>query len=98
MQVTNATHGTFPVSVEQSTEPTHIAYRWAPLGERSLEDATLVEFFLSGEADGPVTVRVVESGFSELAMAPEKVAENHRENASGWTDELRALRTHLEGR
>lgn len=58
--------------------------------------STLVEFFLSGSDDGPVTVRVVESGFAALPLDADKLSANYRENASGWEDELRALRTALE--
>ncbi len=97
--VTNSTHGTFPLLVDSSREPDYIAFRWAPWDERTVDTGnTLVEFFLEGSDDGPVTVRVVESGFSSIDLATEKVAENYRENASGWETELAALRTHLGAR
>ena len=97
--VTNSTHGTFPLLVESSTEPTHIAFRWAPWDERAVESGnTLVEFFLEGEADGPVTVRVVESGFSVIQRDADQVAETYRENESGWEAELGALKSAVERR
>ncbi|MFC7486974.1 hypothetical protein ACOCJ7_12105 [Knoellia sp. CPCC 206453] len=95
--VTNDTHGTFPLLIEGSNEPSHVAFRWAPWDERAVEAGnTLVEFFLEGLEDGPVTVSVVESGFASIDLAAGKVAENYRDNESGWETELGALKTHLE--
>lgn len=97
--VTNAAHGTFPLLVEGSREPRYVAFRWAPWDERAVEsDNTLVEFFLEGPDDGPVTVRVVESGFASIQRDAADVADNYRENESGWEAELEALQTHLETR
>ncbi|EAP96984.1 hypothetical protein JNB_20278 [Janibacter sp. HTCC2649] len=97
--VTNATHGRFPLLVDDTREQSYVAFRWAPWDERAVETGnTLVEFFLEGPDDGPVTVRVLESGFASIDLAPEKVAENYRDNESGWETELGALKTHLEGR
>lgn len=97
--VTNDTHGTFPLLIDESREPSHIAFRWAPWDERTVKEGnTLVEFFLEGAEDGPVTVRVVESGFASIDLATDKVAENYRDNESGWETELGALKTHLEAR
>ncbi|WP_353950545.1 hypothetical protein V6K52_13000 [Knoellia sp. S7-12] len=97
--VTNSTHGTFPLLLADSREPSYVAFRWAPWDERTVEAGnTLVEFFLAGPGDGPVTVRVVESGFASIDLATDKVADNYQENESGWETELGALRTHLEAR
>lgn len=97
--VTNATHGEFPLLIERSVEPDEIAFRWAPWDERAVESGnTLVEFFLSGPADGPVTVRVIESGWASVDLAAERVADNYRENESGWETELGALKARLESR
>lgn len=97
--VTNVTHGSFPLLVEESHEPTHVAFRWAPWDERTVEQGnTLVEFFLEGEPEGPVTVRVVESGFASLDLGAERVASNYRDNESGWETELGALKTAVEAR
>ena len=95
--VTNSTHGEFPLLVERSVEPDEVAFRWAPWDELAVESgSTLVEFFLSGPADGPVTVRVVESGWASVDQSPERVADNYRENESGWESELGALKNRLE--
>ena len=97
--VTNATHGTFPLIVDGSREPSHVAFRWAPWDERAVtEGNTLVEFFLEGPDEGPVTVRVLESGFASIQLDAADVAANYRENESGWEAELGALKAHLEAR
>lgn len=97
--VTNAAHGTFPLLIDSSREPNHIAFRWAPWDERAVDARnTLVEFFIEGPDDGPVTVRVVESGFASIDLASDQVVANYRENESGWETELGALRAHLETR
>lgn len=97
--VTNVTHGTFPLLVDTSREPTYIAFRWAPWDERTVRTSnTLVEFFLEGEPEGPVTVRVVESGFASLDLEAERVASNYGDNESGWETELAALKSAVEGR
>lgn len=97
--VTNTTHGAFPLLVDGSREPSYVAFRWAPWDERTVEVGnTLVEFFLEGPDEGPVTVRVVESGFASIDRAPADVIEHHRENTDGWEIELGALKAHLEAR
>lgn len=97
--VTNTTHGTFPLLVDQSREPSYVAFRWAPWDERAVESGnTLVEFFLEGPHEGPVTVRVVESGFASLQLGAADVADNYRENESGWETELGALKSAVESR
>jgi len=97
--VTNTTHGTFPLLVEGSREPTYVAFRWAPWDERSVAAGnTLVEFFIEGDSDGPVTVRVVESGFASIQRDAAAIADTYRENESGWEEELGALRSAIETR
>lgn len=97
--VTNVTHGTFPLIIDASREPSYVAFRWAPWDEREVQTGnTLVEFFLDGEPDGPVTVRVVESGFSSVDRDAGDVARNYRENESGWEAELGALKAAVERR
>lgn len=97
--VTNTTHGTFPLLVEGSRELSYAAFRWAPWDERAVEAGnTLVEFFLEGPPEGPVTVRVVESGFASIQQDAADVADNYRENESGWETELGALKSAVESR
>lgn len=81
--------------VEQVDYPNTFSYRWKA---GSTEDGTMwttkVTFTLE-EADGMTTVKVVESGFSELP--DELYVRTMRDNSSGWTTELADLERHLEG-
>lgn len=81
--------------VEVVDYPTTFSYRW---DAGSTEDGTMwttkVTFTLE-EADGMTTVKVVESGFSELP--DELYVRTMRDNSSGWTAEMADLERHLEG-
>ncbi len=80
--------------VELVNYPTTFSYRWEA---GSTEDGTVwttrVTFTLE-EADGMTTVKVVESGFSELP--DELYVRTVNENSSGWTAEMADLQRHLE--
>ena len=81
--------------VEQVDYPNTFSYRWEA---GSTEDETMwttkVTFTLE-EANGMTTVKVVESGFSELP--DELYVRTMRANSSGWTAEMADLERHLEG-
>jgi len=98
LHVTNVTHGTFRLVPEDSADPERVAFRWLPREEDEARQGTLVEFTVTGPEDGPVTVRVVESGFASLGSSPATAAAHFRENSEGWDHELSALRTRLEAR
>ena len=92
----NPTLGEFPLVIESSQEPDAIAYRWAPWDEQKrAEQGTLVEFTLTGAAEGPTTVRVVESGFASLDLAPDSRETQVRENTAGWRHEMGLLKRHV---
>ncbi|AXI10400.1 polyketide cyclase [Oceanobacillus zhaokaii] len=90
--------GKFPVLIKQMDRPNYLACRWASSfpGEEPQEgNSTLVEFTLI-EKDGGTLLRVVESGFSSIAV-PEK--EQHKffnENVKGWEQQLEVLRKRAE--
>lgn len=91
-------HGDFPVRVEKVDPPTYLAYRWTSAfpGEELREDnSTLVEFTLTQEGDH-TRLRVVESGFTELAGSEELRSQNLKDHSQGWPLELDALRTRAE--
>ena len=54
-------------------------------------------FTLSPE-DGATRLRVVESGFAELAWPLDERARYADENAAGWAVELEQLQTYAAGR
>ncbi|MCW2799205.1 MAG: Activator of Hsp90 ATPase 1 family protein [Aeromicrobium sp.] len=82
-----------------AVEPTsRFAFRWhqldTPAGaELSERNSTLVEFSLTTDGD-TTNVRVVESGFSSLALPESEQQEMHAGHSEGWTMELAELETH----
>jgi uncharacterized protein YndB with AHSA1/START domain len=98
MVARNPEHGDFPVRVEKVRPPTYLSYRWTSAfpGEELREDnSTLVEFTLAQEGDR-TRLRVVESGFAQLAGAEDLRVQNHKEHSEGWPLELDALKTRAE--
>lgn len=80
--------------VELVEYPTTFSYRWeAGATEDGTVWTTRVTFTLE-ETDGMTTVKVLESGFSELP--DELYSRSLEENSSGWTAELADLQRHLE--
>ncbi|MET7442912.1 SRPBCC domain-containing protein [Streptomyces sp. NPDC004082] len=98
MVARNPEHGDFPVRVEKVRPPTYLSYRWTSAfpGEELREDnSTLVEFTLAQEGDR-TRLRVVESGFAQLAGAEDLRVQNHKDHSEGWPLELDALKTRAE--
>jgi uncharacterized protein YndB with AHSA1/START domain len=87
--------GGYRARVER-VEPPHVfAYRWVRrVGEEPSEgNSTLVVFSL--RAEGPHTrLRVVESGFGQLAWPEDEKATYQAENVGGWARELEELRAY----
>ncbi|MFF1873045.1 SRPBCC domain-containing protein [Streptomyces sp. CB03911] len=98
MVAKNAEYGSFPVRVEKVQPPTYIAYRWASAfpGEELREDnSTLVEFTLIPEGAG-TRLRVVESGFGQLAASEEVREKALNDNSGGWPQVLGAFKKRVE--
>jgi len=80
--------------VEVVDYPRTFSYRWeAGTSEDGKAWTTKVTFTLE-EADGMTTVKVVESGLSQLP--DELYSRCLKENSSGWTAEIADLQRHLE--
>ncbi|HEX8036403.1 MAG TPA: SRPBCC domain-containing protein [Ktedonobacterales bacterium] len=91
-------HGRFPIRIEAIEPPHYIAYHWAfafPGEEPHAGNSTRVEFWLS-EQDGGILLRVVESGFTSLAMLDEKRNSSFDGNVKGWMKMLDALKMRAE--
>jgi uncharacterized protein YndB with AHSA1/START domain len=89
-------HGTVQGRVERVEPPHFFSFRWVvPPGEDLTEDnSTLVEFSLSPEGDS-TRLRVVESGFSDLA-GPEDENQGHFDShRRGWDAELGELEEYV---
>jgi uncharacterized protein YndB with AHSA1/START domain len=91
-------YGRYPLRIERIDPQRYVSYRWATTfpGEEPREgNSTLVEFTLVPEGD-ETRLRVVESGFAELA-APEDTRRTSLEgNTEGWASELDELKKRAE--
>jgi uncharacterized protein YndB with AHSA1/START domain len=89
-------HGTARAWVERVEPPRNFAFRWVrAVGEEQRKDSsTLVEFTLAAEGDN-TRLRVVESGFRQLAWPEDKKARYVAENRQGWQLELDELREYV---
>lgn len=88
-------HGEFRLRTVRVDPPRYAAFRWLDREQPTDgEQATLVEFFVKDRNEG-VTLRVVESGFSLLAVPEPELVTRIADNAEGWETELAAARKHL---
>ena len=92
-------HGSYRARVETVDPPHTFAFRWVRREHTNPGpgSSTLVVFTLSPE-DGATRLRVVESGFAELAWPQDERARYADENAAGWAVELEQLQTYAAGR
>ena len=86
-------HGTYRARVETVEAPHTFAFRW--LRREDAEGSTLVVMTLTPEGDG-TRLRVVESGFADLAWPDDERARYADENRVGWGVELDELRAYAE--
>ena len=91
--------GSTVATVERVEPPNAFAFRWvSPEPDRDSDvregHFTLVEFLLRSQDDGTL-LRVVESGFAELAGSEERNAELVARHAGGWGGFLDRLVAHL---
>jgi uncharacterized protein YndB with AHSA1/START domain len=91
--LTHPTYGEFLLETLESRPPSYVAYRWLDAGQ---DAGTLVEFRIEPR-DGGVTLSVAESGFSRLGKPREQWLKHREDNVSGWTTELDAAKTFVEG-
>jgi uncharacterized protein YndB with AHSA1/START domain len=86
-------HGTVRGLVERVEPPHFFSYRWEI--DRGMEfsdgNATLVEFSLSPDGPRSTLLRVVESGWQDLAVADDEKQGHFDGHARGWKLELGEL-------
>ena len=90
-------HGDFHIAIER-VEPQHIfAWRWTQEANTppAPGNSTLVEFTLTPEGD-QTRLRVIESGFTTLAMPENEQAQHAEMNTQGWIGELDELRDYVQ--
>lgn len=85
-------HGTARAVVEKVEPPHAFSFRWArPVeGEPRKGNSTLVELTLASEGER-TRLRVVETGFRDLAWPEDEKAKYAEENSHGWDHELGEL-------
>ena len=97
-------HGAVYWRVEKVDPPHFVSFRWLrPVQDQSGGDdlrednSTLVEFSLDPEGEA-TRLRVVESGFRELAGSEDENAKDAEEHHRGWELELDELRDYVSAR
>lgn len=93
MAVTDPSHGSFTFEVESLEPPDYAAYRGLNADEQG--SSRLVEFWVTGEADG-VTVRVVESGFASMQVPVDDQIAQYEQNTKTRKHQLELARERLE--
>jgi uncharacterized protein YndB with AHSA1/START domain len=89
------TFGEFRLRTIERDEPRYVAFHW--VDNVAPEAGTTVEFWID-ERPGGVTLRVVESGFSQLRKDRAAIDQQIQENTHGWEVELEAARRFVVGR
>ena len=85
------------VLIERIVPERLLSWRWHPAAiepsvDYSQEPITLVVFELE-DADGGITLSVVESGFDKIPVARRAAA--FRMNGSGWDEQMRNIEKHV---
>ncbi|MHC5261193.1 SRPBCC family protein [Streptomyces sp. UC4497] len=97
--VRHASLGEFRFKAVELDKPRYAAFRWIGTPHRGeTTGSTLVEFWIDERAEGGVTLRVVESGFSGLADDPAVWLKEREGNDKGWFTELAAAKAFVEAR
>ncbi len=92
-------HGTVRLQVEKVEPPHAFSFRWARPFETEPDEgnSTLVEFSLTAEGES-TRLRVVETGFRELAFTEAEREKFAAENSRGWDFELGELVEYVTAR
>ncbi|MFD9204890.1 SRPBCC family protein [Streptomyces sioyaensis] len=99
MQLDHGQYGQFPTTIVTVDPPRRFSYRWASAhpGEVAVEgNSTLVEFTLTPEGDG-TRLRVVETGFEEIAIPEERQrTAGYDSHSEGWTGQMKNVKQYAE--
>ena len=89
--------GEFRLRTVEVDPPSYVAFRWIHRAtEERDERSTLVEFRIEERAAGGVTLKVAESGFSQLSDDRAVWLADRTDNVEGWDTELDAARAFVE--
>ncbi len=99
MHLDHGEYGQFPTTIVKVDPPHYFSYRWASAhpGEVAVEgNSTLVEFTLTPEGDG-TRLRVVETGFEEIAIPEERMpTAGYESHCAGWTGQAENIKQYAE--
>ncbi|ARH91114.1 MULTISPECIES: SRPBCC family protein [Streptomyces] len=99
MHLDHGQYGQFPTTIVKVDPPHYFSYRWASAhpGEVAVEgNSTLVEFTLTPDGAG-TRLRVVETGFEEIAIPAERASTaGYESHSDGWTEMTKKLRQYTE--
>lgn len=99
MHLDHGEYGQFPTTIVKVDPPHYFSYRWASAhpGEVAVEgNSTLVEFTLTPEGDG-THLRVVETGFEEIAIPEERLpTAGYESHSSGWSGQAENIKQYAE--
>jgi uncharacterized protein YndB with AHSA1/START domain len=93
-----STDGVHHAVIERVEPPSFLSYWWARVtdAEPVAGNSTMVEFSLTEDFLGTM-LRVVETGFASLNVAPDEQDKAEHENEQGWASELADLKEYAEG-
>lgn len=94
--LTHPSMGEFRFRVVELDEPRYAAFRWLGTPYRPVTEGTLVQFWIEERAEGGVTLRVLESGFSTLSEDPAVWLKEREGNDQGWAQELAVGKAYVE--
>lgn len=92
-------HGTYTARIERIEPPRRLSFRWAtdsPGEEPTAGNSTLVEYTLTPEGED-TRLRVVESGFAELAFDEDGRRSYREKNVDGWAGMMASIAGYAEG-
>lgn len=97
MKISWKEHGSQLTTIERVEPERYFSWRWmSPAGQTpNADNSTLVEFSLTPEGNG-TRLRVVETGFDNLALSEEERVARYNDNTQGWREELNELRDYAQ--
>ena len=95
MLLTWREHGAYRARIETVEPPHTFAFRWVlRAGEEPVQGGSTLVVMTLTPTEGGTRLRVLESGFSDLAWPEHERVRYAGQNAKGWTKELGELRAY----
>ena len=91
-------HGAFAFRTVELDEPRYAAFRWFAEPNDPDSPSTLVEFWITEDEPGRVTLRVCETGFAGMPGTDLDRRSRYEDHDGGWTHELGVAKAELDKR